>query len=56
MSFMNCHTAVIERLLRGTQFIIVTVTALAAIIKQPGIVKQSISFTFSADFTYGLFM
>lgn len=53
MSFMSCHTAIIERLFRAAQFIIVTV---AAIIEHQDIVKQSISFTFRANYTYGLFM
>lgn len=56
MSFMSCHTAIIERLFRGAQFIIVTVTALTAIIEHQDIVKQSISFTFRANYAYGLFM
>ena len=56
MSFMSCHTAIIKRLFRRTQYIIVTVTALAAITKKTGIVKQNISFAFRANYTYGLFM
>lgn len=35
MSFMSCHTAIIKRLFRRTQYIIVPVTVLTAIPKQP---------------------
>lgn len=56
MSFTSCHTAIIKRPFSRTQYIRVTVTALAAITEQPDIVKQNISFAFRANYTYGLFM
>lgn len=53
---MSCHTAVIKRLFRRTQYIIVTATAPAAITEQPAGVKQNISFACQANYAYGLCM
>lgn len=53
---MSWHMAVFKRLFQRTQYIVVTVTVLAAITKQAGIIKQNISFTFRTNCTSGLFM
>lgn len=53
---MSCHTAIIKRVFRRTQYITVTVMVLAAVTEQSDIDKQRIYFAFSTNYTYSLFM